>query len=61
MTGIVIAHATTGCYGHKNALQRTAANCTGALFVTRYASSKKVHSSKQSSTGNLAGKTRAGF
>jgi hypothetical protein len=28
MTAIVIAHATTGSYGHKNALQRTAANRT---------------------------------
>ena len=29
------------------------------LFVIRYATSKKAHSTKQSSAGNLAGKTLA--
>jgi hypothetical protein len=35
---------------------RTSANSAGELFVTRYASEKKVHSNKQSAAGNLAGK-----
>ena len=43
----------------KNALGRTSANCAGELFVIRYASSKKVHSSKRSIAGNPTGKTRA--
>jgi len=45
--------------GPQNALGRTSANCAGESFVTRYASSKKVHSSKQSLAGNVAGKTLA--
>jgi hypothetical protein len=44
------------CYASKNARTRTAANCGGELFVTRYASSEKGLSSKSSSAGNLAGK-----
>jgi len=47
------------CQDDKNALGRTSGNCAGELFVTRYATSKKVHSTKQSSAGNLAGKTLA--
>jgi hypothetical protein len=40
----------------KNELGRTSPNCGGDLFITRYASSKKGHSSEELLAGNLAGR-----